>query len=145
MKNIRTAIAQVRTTIMTLRTLNPRSARRLLRVLDKKPVIEIFQAGSATDRPQVFVGFTSKGGMTSAMVQADDDAGNARCTSYAGTLSNITGLAVVDRRETRTNEAGRYGNGFVAVPRDVAEPEEVEPTRSTFRPFRILGGLTPAI
>ena len=144
MKNIRTMLADIRTAAATLRTLNPRSARQLLAVLDRTPIIEIYQAGSATSRPQVLVSFASKGGMTSAMVKADDDAGNAHCSSYARSLSNITGLSVVDRRPIATNEARRHGNRFVAAPSDVPQPEPVEPTRSTLRPFRIIGGLTIA-
>lgn len=130
----------IRATVATLRTLDMRAARRLFAVLERKPIIEISQSGWAGGLAQVHVGFASRRGLTSAMTHADDDAGNARCSSYAHTLSTITGLTVVDRRETAKNEADAF-NGFRALPRDAAPEAEIEPTRGTLGGFRLLGGL----
>jgi hypothetical protein len=106
-------------TLRILGTLNLNSARRLLDVLERKPIIEISQSGWAGGLPQVHVGLISKRGATSVMTKADDDAGNAQCSLHAQSLSNITGLKVVDRRPTAKNEAGDgLGRDWVALPRD---------------------------
>ena len=130
-------------TLKTLRTLNLRAARRLYAVLERKPIIEISQFGWKTDRPQVVVGILSRRGSTSVMTKLDDDAGNAHCSMHAQTLSNITGLTVVDRRETAKNEASAT-NGFRALPRDAEPAPQIEPTRGTLGGLRILGGLRAA-
>jgi len=127
-------------TLATLRTLDLRAAKRLFAVLERKPIIEISQFGWKTGRPQVVVGVISRRGMTTVMAKLDDDAGNAHCSMHAQTLANITGLSVIDRRETAKNEATPH-NGFRALPRDAVQEPAVEPTRGTLGGFRLLGGL----
>ncbi|MFZ3481991.1 hypothetical protein [Sphingomonas sp. 3-13AW] len=134
---------KLRATFAALARLNFRSAMRLLTIHERAPIIEIKQSAWRTQRPSVHVSITSRRGSTTVMSQLDDDAGNAHCTMHALTLSTITGLVVVDRRQISTNQGARGIADFKSAPRDAAKPKD-ELTRGTLGSFPSLGGLTTA-
>lgn len=77
-----------------------KTLRRLARIWKKKPWIGISEYGQLTaTNHRVCVGVNSNSGMMGlGLDYPADDAGHAAAESYARTLSNITGLPVVDCR-----------------------------------------------